>query len=142
MLADNFRDSSGAASNNPSKRKGDKPWSETSEKMSEPLLKISCCFLTCAAISAIVFAGDKQKDEDTIRQANLVLQGLIDSKSISPSILSKANCVFILPNVKKFGFWLVAAAAVLALPRWVTTSTASGPRLRCIQSAAPALVCR
>jgi SH3 domain-containing YSC84-like protein 1 len=80
----------------------------TSEKMSEPLTgKISCCFLTCAAILLLtlpVFAGDKQKDEDTIRQANLVLQGLIDSKSISPSILSKANCVLILPNVKKFGF--------------------------------------
>jgi lipid-binding SYLF domain-containing protein len=50
-----------------------------------------------------MFAADKQKDEDTIRQANLVLQGLIDSKSISPSLLSQANCVLILPNVKKFG---------------------------------------
>ena len=49
-------------------------------------------------------AGDKQKDEDTLRQANLVLQGLLDSKSIPPDLLSKADCVLILPNVKKFGF--------------------------------------
>jgi lipid-binding SYLF domain-containing protein len=51
-----------------------------------------------------VFAADKQKDEDTLRQANLVLQGFLNSKDISLTSLSKANCVLILPNVKKFGF--------------------------------------
>ncbi len=55
-------------------------------------------------LSLSVFAADKQKDEDTLHDANLVLQGLIDSKSIPPDLLSKANCVLILPNVKKFGF--------------------------------------
>jgi lipid-binding SYLF domain-containing protein len=50
------------------------------------------------------FAADKQKDEDTLRQANLVLQGLLSSKDISPASLSKADCVLILPRVKKFGF--------------------------------------
>jgi lipid-binding SYLF domain-containing protein len=51
-----------------------------------------------------VFAGDKEKDEDTLRQANLVLQGFLNSNNISLTSLSKANCVLILPNVKKFGF--------------------------------------
>jgi lipid-binding SYLF domain-containing protein len=51
-----------------------------------------------------VFAADKQKDEDTIREANLVLQGLLNGNNISPALLSKADCVLILPNVKKFGF--------------------------------------
>jgi lipid-binding SYLF domain-containing protein len=78
-----------------------------SEQMSEQITrKTLYCFLTCTAILLLIlpmFAADKQKDEDTIRQANLVLQGLIDSKSISPSLLSQANCVLILPNVKKFG---------------------------------------
>jgi lipid-binding SYLF domain-containing protein len=50
-----------------------------------------------------VFAGDKEKDEDTLRQATLVLQGFLNSKDISPDLLSKADCVLILPNVKKFG---------------------------------------
>jgi SH3 domain-containing YSC84-like protein 1 len=50
-----------------------------------------------------VFAGDKEKDEDTFRQANAVIQGLLSDKSISPELLSKADCVLILPNVKKFG---------------------------------------
>jgi len=51
-----------------------------------------------------VFAADKQKDEDTLRQANLVLQGLLNGNNISPTLLSKADCVLILPGVKKFGF--------------------------------------
>jgi hypothetical protein len=33
---------------------------------------------------------DKQKDEDTLRQPNLVLQGLLNDHSISPTVLSKA----------------------------------------------------
>jgi lipid-binding SYLF domain-containing protein len=51
-----------------------------------------------------VFAADKEKDEDTLRQANLVLQGLLNSKDIPRDVLSSANCVLILPNVKKFSF--------------------------------------
>jgi lipid-binding SYLF domain-containing protein len=50
------------------------------------------------------FAADKQKDEETLRHANLVLQDMLNSKEISPEVLSKADCVLILPEVKKFGF--------------------------------------
>jgi SH3 domain-containing YSC84-like protein 1 len=67
--------------------------------------KALSCFLTSIMLLMIlpVFAGDKEKDEDTLRQANLVLQGFLNSKDISPDLLSKADCVLILPNVKKFG---------------------------------------
>jgi lipid-binding SYLF domain-containing protein len=51
-----------------------------------------------------VFAADKQKDEETLRHANLVLQDMLNSKDISPDLLAKADCVLILPQVKKFGF--------------------------------------
>jgi lipid-binding SYLF domain-containing protein len=77
-----------------------------SEKMSKRITRKALpCFLTSIVLLLIlpVFAADKQKDEDTLRQANLVLQGFLDSKDISPAALSKANCVLILPNVKKFG---------------------------------------
>lgn len=77
-----------------------------SEKTSARITrKVLPCLLTFIAllITLPVFAGDKEKDEDTFRQANLVLQGFLDDKSISPDVLSKANCVLILPNVKKFG---------------------------------------
>jgi lipid-binding SYLF domain-containing protein len=69
--------------------------------------KALSCFFTTIVMMLLIFPGfaaDKQKDEDTLRQANLVLQGLIDSKSIPPDLLSKADCVLVLPNVKKFGF--------------------------------------
>jgi lipid-binding SYLF domain-containing protein len=51
-----------------------------------------------------VFAADKQKDEDTLAHAHLVLQDMLNSKDISPEVLNKADCVLILPDVKKFGF--------------------------------------
>jgi lipid-binding SYLF domain-containing protein len=49
------------------------------------------------------FAADKEKDEDTLRQANIVLQDMLNGNSISPAVLAKADCVVILPGVKKFG---------------------------------------
>lgn len=76
---------------------------KTSKRVNRKALS---CFLTSIMLLMIpsVFAGDKEKDEDTLRQANLVLQGFLNSKDISLTSLSKANCVLILPNVKKFGF--------------------------------------
>jgi lipid-binding SYLF domain-containing protein len=75
---------------------------ETSARISRKALS---CFLTSIMLLMIlpVFAGDKEKDEDTLRQANLVLQGFLNGKGISPDLLAKADCVLILPNVKKFG---------------------------------------
>jgi len=78
-----------------------------SEKTSEGInRKALSCFLASIMLLMIlpVFAGDKEKDEGTLRQANLVLQGFLNSNNISLTSLSKANCVLILPNVKKFGF--------------------------------------
>src|SRR6266403_913755 len=78
-----------------------------SEKTSERInRKALSCFLSYIMLLMIlpVFAGDKEKDENTLRQANLVLQGFLNSNNISLTSLSKANCVLILPNVKKFGF--------------------------------------
>src|SRR5690242_15435395 len=89
-----------------SERKG--PMLRTaSENTSERIFRRALfCFLTSIAVLTVLpaFAGDKAKDEDTLRQANLVLQGFLDSNNISVTSLSKANCVLILPNVKKFGF--------------------------------------
>jgi len=76
---------------------------KTSERIRRKALS---CFLTSIMLLMIlpVFAGDKEKDENTLREANLVLQGFLKSNNISLTSLSKADCVLILPNVKKFGF--------------------------------------
>jgi len=53
--------------------------------------KALSCFLTSIMLLMIlpVFAGDKEKDEDTLRQANLVLQGFLNSNNISLTSLSR-----------------------------------------------------
>lgn len=64
-------------------------------------------FLIAPAIALLLsipaFAGDEQKDQDTISKANLVLQDMLNSNSISPAALSKADCILIIPDMKKFG---------------------------------------
>jgi len=49
------------------------------------------------------WAGDKQKDEDTLKNAAVVLQEVLNGNKIPQDVLSKADCVIVLPNVKKFG---------------------------------------
>lgn len=61
------------------------------------------CFLTSIVLVTLpVLAADKQKDEDTLQQANIVLNDMLNGNNISPALLSKANCILILPGVKKF----------------------------------------
>ncbi|MGA8493507.1 MAG: lipid-binding SYLF domain-containing protein [Terriglobales bacterium] len=48
-------------------------------------------------------AADKEKDEDTFKQAAIVLGDMLNDKNISSDALAKSNCVMVLPNVKKFG---------------------------------------
>ena len=69
--------------------------------------KALLCSLTALVVLLLIlnaFAASKEKDEETLRHANLVLQDMLSSKDISPDLLSKADCVLILPEVKKFGF--------------------------------------
>lgn len=47
-------------------------------------------------------AADKSSDEQTIRNAATVLQAMVDSKDIPGSVIAKADCIIVLPSVKKF----------------------------------------
>jgi lipid-binding SYLF domain-containing protein len=79
-----------------------------SEKTSERITrKALLCYLSSIVMALLIppaFAADREKDEETLRHANIVLQDMVNSKDISPTLLSKADCVLILPDVKKFGF--------------------------------------
>ncbi len=48
-------------------------------------------------------AADKSKDEETLRNAEAVLKAMLDSNSLPMEVLKKAQCVMVLPGVKKFG---------------------------------------
>jgi lipid-binding SYLF domain-containing protein len=80
----------------------------TSEKTNERITRKALPYVLTSLVMMLliphVFAADKQKDEDTLRQANLVLQDMLNSHDIKLDVLSTADCVLILPNVKKFGF--------------------------------------
>jgi lipid-binding SYLF domain-containing protein len=77
-----------------------------SGKKSERITRkaVPCFLAAIVLLIAPVFAADKQKDEETLQQANVVLQAMLSDKNISQASLSKADCVIILPGVKKFGF--------------------------------------
>lgn len=59
-------------------------------------------FLIASALP--VWAGSKEKDEETLRNATNVLQQMLNDQSISSDLIAKADCVIVLPNVKKVGF--------------------------------------
>ncbi|MGA9965378.1 MAG: lipid-binding SYLF domain-containing protein [Terriglobales bacterium] len=78
-----------------------------SEKTGERIARRALpCFLTSIMMVLLILpalAADKEKDEDTLKQANIVLGDMLNDKNISQDALAKANCVLVLPNVKKFG---------------------------------------
>jgi lipid-binding SYLF domain-containing protein len=49
-----------------------------------------------------VYGATKADDEQSIRNATAVLQAMLSSKEVPASVLAKADCVLILPSVKKF----------------------------------------
>src|SRR5271165_5712841 len=51
-----------------------------------------------------VWAADKTDDEQSIRNAATVLQAMVASKDVPASVVAKADCIIILPSVKKFAF--------------------------------------
>ena len=64
-------------------------------------------FLFCAAL---VFpwitakADDKAKDEDTLTKARELLSDMLSSDKVPADVLASADCVIVMPSVKKFGF--------------------------------------
>jgi SH3 domain-containing YSC84-like protein 1 len=59
-------------------------------------------FVVSLALPA--WAGSKAKDEETLRNAANVLQTMLSDQNIPSDVIAKANCIIVLPNVKKFAF--------------------------------------
>jgi len=72
---------------------------EISFKKAIPLL-VMCAVVILLAMP--VWSADKNKDEETIRNATTVLQSMVGSKDVPASTVAKADCIIILPSVKKF----------------------------------------
>jgi hypothetical protein len=46
------------------------------------------------------WGGDKEKDEETVKNATTVLQEMLNSKAVLADLLAKARCMIVLPNVE------------------------------------------
>ena len=58
--------------------------------------------LVLILVTLPAWGASKADDEETIRNASSVLQAMLTSNDVPPSVLAKANCIIILPSVKKF----------------------------------------
>lgn len=56
------------------------------------------------SLTSPVSADDKTKDEETLRNAATVLRAMLDDKSVPASLVAKADCIIVLPSVKKGAF--------------------------------------
>ena len=67
-------------------------------------LAVSCLLmsLVLSVVTIPLWAASKSNDEETLRNAASVLQAMLSSKDVPASVLAKADCIIILPNVKKF----------------------------------------
>jgi SH3 domain-containing YSC84-like protein 1 len=64
---------------------------------------MGCTLLFAISILfAVPLLADKASDEQTLRNAASVLQAMLDSKDIPGSVIAKADCILVLPSVKKF----------------------------------------
>jgi lipid-binding SYLF domain-containing protein len=63
-----------------------------------------CLLVSLLLIFSILpaWGASKAKDEETIRNATTVLQSMVGSKEVSASTVAKADCIIIMPSVKKF----------------------------------------
>jgi len=80
-----------------------------------PILKIGTAVSWLLAPLLLIstlpaWGADKGKDEGTIENATAVLQALLDSKVVPTSLLVTANCIVVLPGVKKFAVGVGASA--------------------------------
>jgi lipid-binding SYLF domain-containing protein len=63
------------------------------------------CVLASLALFCVtlpIWGADKSDDEETIRNATTVLTAMLGSKDVPQSTLAKADCVIVMPRVKKF----------------------------------------
>jgi lipid-binding SYLF domain-containing protein len=68
-----------------------------------PLRKIlPMVLIVLLAIPA--FSASKEKDEETLKNSATVLQEVLSQSHIPASVLARADCILVLPGVKKVGF--------------------------------------
>jgi SH3 domain-containing YSC84-like protein 1 len=66
---------------------------------------VMACFLVLTLVFLVAlpaWSASEEKDEETLKDAAQVLEEMLNGNSIPPDLISKAECVIVMPNVKKF----------------------------------------
>ncbi len=59
----------------------------------------------CRTVPSIAIAADDKNEQERVKESGNVMKELLSSSSGVPiSVLNKAECVIVLPSLKKFGF--------------------------------------
>src|SRR5712692_8477311 len=67
--------------------------------------KITVCFLAVVLLGAPAFAANDEKEQERVKEAGEVLKEILNiPDDIPQDLLDKAECVIILPSVKKGAF--------------------------------------
>jgi lipid-binding SYLF domain-containing protein len=77
-------------------------WGTTDKRIRN--MTLSFCLVSLVLMILPAWGGDKEKDQETLRNASKVLQEMLKSDSVPSGVLAKADCVIVLPEVKKVGF--------------------------------------
>jgi len=73
-------------------------------RVNKPCPRVLLVSMFMIVLALPVWAGSKAKDEETLQNATNVLQQMLSDQNIPSDVIAKANCVIVLPNVKKGGF--------------------------------------
>lgn len=96
---------------------------KTNEHIVRRALPSFLVYLLVILLTPSIWGADKGKDEQTLKNAADVLQEMVNSHDIPPGLLANAQCVIVLPNVKKFGVGIGGSGGRGAMP-WFRCSTA------------------
>jgi hypothetical protein len=102
--------------------------------------KLILCFLVVLISSVYTSAADDEHEEERVKDAGVVLKEILNiPDDIPQDLLDKAECVIILPSVKKAAFGVGASygRGVMVCPVANTTKV-SGALPRCMRSKVPA----
>lgn len=73
--------------------------------VSEQRLVLLVIAILCLVIPRLTIAADNEHEQERVKESGNVMKELLDSPSGVPiSVLNKAECVIVLPSVKKAGF--------------------------------------
>jgi lipid-binding SYLF domain-containing protein len=72
-----------------------------------PLVRAGLSFFLTGLFAVLfllpAFGADEKKDEETLKNAATVLLDMVNGGNIPSNILAQADCIIVLPNVKKVG---------------------------------------